>query len=94
MMKPCSPIWNVEEAEPSEVPFATAKPPVTLTVAARKLPQWALCDNSAADIDVGPHPTTSEIEKISLIPFGSTGLRIAAFPVATNVATNTETPDE
>ena len=81
---------NVEEAEPSEVPFATDKPPVTLTVAARKLPQWALSDNSAADIDVGPHPTTSEIEKITLIPFGSTGLRIAAFPIATD----TESPGE
>ena len=81
---------NVEEAEPSELPFATDKPPVTLTVAARKLPQWALSDNSAADIDVGPHPTTSEIEKITLIPFGSTGLRIAAFPIATD----TESPGE
>ncbi len=81
---------NVEEVEPSEVPFATDKPPVTLTVAARKLPQWALSDNSAADIDVGPHPTTSEIEKITLIPFGSTGLRIAAFPIATD----TESPGE
>ena len=81
---------SVEEAEPSDLPFATDKPPVTLTVAARRLPQWALCDNSAADIDVGPHPTTSAIEKITLIPFGSTGLRIAAFPVATNA----ETPGE
>jgi len=75
---------TVTETAPSEIPFATDQPPVTLTAKAKRLPGWTLKDNSAADIDVGPHPADEATEQLTLIPFGSTQLRIAAFPIAQN----------
>lgn len=67
-------LWNIQHA------------PIEITAAARKIPAWPIVN------DVAPQPVTDrtgifrgevkkEIEKITLVPFGCTKVRVVAFPV-------------
>jgi hypothetical protein len=67
-------IWNLQHA------------PIELTIPARKIPEWKLSN------DVAPQPVTdrtgiyrgnvsSELERVTLVPYGCTKVRVVAFPV-------------
>jgi hypothetical protein len=62
-------------------PFALNTAPITLQVAARKIPEWTL-DSLYAAGPVQPSPvySTQQVETVTLVPMGAARLRISAFP--------------
>lgn len=73
--------FTVETSPAGSPPFEPSLAPVRLSVAARRIPWWRLEDNSAGEIDGGPHQSGEALETVTLIPYGATNLRVAAFPI-------------
>lgn len=63
-------------------PFTPETAPVTLTVKARKIPGWTVDQYGlCAVLPQSPVASREPIETVTLIPMGTTRLRIASFPV-------------
>jgi len=63
-------------------PFDPAQPPVALLAQARQLPGWTIGwrGTHAFEPPVSPVASTSPLEGVTLVPFGSQHLRISWFP--------------
>lgn len=63
-------------------PFTTDAAPITMTVKAKKIPEWQLDRNGlCAVLQDSPVLSDEKVETVTLIPMGAARLRISAFPV-------------
>lgn len=60
--------------------FDPENPPVRIGVWARKLECWKLENGSAGELPASPVESTAEWERLKLVPYGLTTLRITQFP--------------
>jgi len=71
----------VEESPITRVPFGKGKAPVRISLFGQQVASWHEVDGSAGPLPMSPVETDSPVEKLSLVPYGSTRLRITVFPV-------------
>lgn len=71
---------SVEERPVGEFPFTPNGAPLAIRVAAKKVPDWTVQDNSAGDLPESPVQSGERTETVALIPYGAAKLRIAEFP--------------
>jgi DUF1680 family protein len=62
------------------VPFEPSAAPVTLKARGRLLPRWKLFKNSAGPLPRSPVQSEEASVELTLIPYGSTNLRVTEFP--------------
>jgi hypothetical protein len=73
---------KVELRDVPDQPFAPDAAPVRITAEARKIPEWKLNEHkNAAAVPTSPVKTSEPKEKVTLLPFGATRLRVAYIPV-------------
>ncbi len=72
---------------PQSQPFTPETTPITMTVQARKIPQWqADRFNVVGPLQQSPAKSDEPVETITLIPMGAARLRIACFPTVSTGA--------
>lgn len=76
-----APAADSEESAAPRTPFAPECAPLRARVAGRRIPEWKMEGANAGEIAAGPYESAEPEEELTLLPFGATRLRIAAFPL-------------
>ncbi|MBQ9973921.1 MAG: glycoside hydrolase family 127 protein [Oscillospiraceae bacterium] len=76
-------VHHVADALPPQ-PFDADTPPIILHAKARRIPQWQLQDDGAAELQQSPVCCPAPDETIQLIPMGCARLRMTCLPVVTD----------
>lgn len=65
----------------ADVPFSPDGAPIRVMVRGKRLPDWGMERGTASPPPVSPVTSDAAEETLTLIPYGSTNIRIAEFPV-------------
>ena len=81
-IKSCVEIKELKK-KPADQPWTLENAPIVLTAKAKRIPEWVIEDDMAAELQASPAYTLSEEEIIELVPLGCARLRMSCLPSVT-----------